>query len=226
MNTAEEEGTANPRGPPLMPKIVWPDGSAANDSSFLIQQLEGEYPHTRRTVPSYIHKGLGLLSSLVEDFADEFVTKCMFHYRWVHDAHYAGRGLALQGVPSLWAGEETLIAKVGALMQERQVERLSVVGSNLITGRVIETFYSQLLQTLEAHFAAGYPFLFGSRPSAADFSLLGQLHPMIALDPNTSHHTRAIAPRVCAWYTYVLVVQRPLLCFRDSAKSRLRRHAI
>ena len=36
----------------------------------------------------------------------------------------------------------------------------------------------------------------------ADFAILGQLHPMIFLDRETSHLTREISGRVCAWYSY------------------------
>ena len=91
---------------------------------------------------------------------------------------------------------------IGSMVQERQVERLAVVGSNPATRPVIESFYKSLLLCLDAHFAAGYPFLLGTRPSAADFAVLGQLHSMIALDPETSRMTRAMSGRVCAWYTY------------------------
>jgi hypothetical protein len=35
---------------------------------------------------------------------------------------------------------------------------------------------------------------------ALDFGMLGQLHPMIALDKNVGHHSKSISPRVCSWY--------------------------
>ena len=52
------------------------------------------------------------------------------------------------------------------------------------------------------HLENGHPFIFGSRPSVADFAICGQLHPMIHLDRETSHITRGISERVCAWYSY------------------------
>lgn len=85
-------------------------------------------------------------------------------------------------------------------MKTRQVGRLAIVGSNKTTGPIIEDFYENLIRKLDAHLEAGYPFLLGSRPSAADFAFLGQLHPMITLDPNTSSKTRDLSARVCAWY--------------------------
>jgi len=53
---------------------------------------------------------------------------------------------------------------------------------------------------LDAHLAAGNGFLLGSRPSAADFAVFGQLHPMLALDPNTSRAVTDASDRVPAWY--------------------------
>ena len=41
---------------------------------------------------------MAFLCDLLEDFADEFVTKCMFHFRWTHDAEYAANGIVMQQV--------------------------------------------------------------------------------------------------------------------------------
>merc|ERR1719188_1272471 len=39
----EVAGTANPPGPVLLPRLLYPDGSAANDSTFLVKDLEKRY---------------------------------------------------------------------------------------------------------------------------------------------------------------------------------------
>ena len=185
-------------GPVLLPKIVFPDGSVMNDSTMLIERLEREY--VGRSVLPHVD-GLRFICSLLEDFADEFITKCMYHYRWVHDPDFAAYGIAMQQSigPSI---PDEVADKVARAIKERQVGRLKVVGSTAETGPIIEEFYLGFLAALEAHFASGHMFLLGSRPSAADFAVLGQIHPMIALDPETSRRTREAAPRVCAWYTY------------------------
>lgn len=169
-----------------------------NDSTMLIKRLEREYQGRSIIPPS---PGLSFVCALLEDFADEFLTKCMYHYRWVHDPDFAAYGIAFQQSvgPTI---PDDLAAKIASGIRGRQVGRLSVVGSTATTGPIIEEFYKEFLMALEAHLAAGHFFLLGSRPSAADFAVLGQLHPMIALDPETSKRTREMAPRVCAWYTY------------------------
>jgi len=219
MHSPEERGLANSRGPVLLPKIVWPDGSVMNDSTFLIQRLEREY-HGRAAIPS--SPGLAFLSSVIEDFADEFLTKwyvnspsplvlththththlhSMYHFRWTKDPLCASENIILQQLGGPHAPHD-VVEKMGKQVRERQVSRLAIVGSNSTTGRSIEMFYKKFMKLMENHLKSGFPFLFGSRPSAADFAILGQLHPMIALDPETSHISRKHSGRVCAWYHY------------------------
>eukprot|EP00747_Dinoflagellata_sp_TGD_P210665 gnl/TRDRNA2_/TRDRNA2_83926_c0_seq2.p1 gnl/TRDRNA2_/TRDRNA2_83926_c0~~gnl/TRDRNA2_/TRDRNA2_83926_c0_seq2.p1 ORF type:complete len:380 (+),score=52.90 gnl/TRDRNA2_/TRDRNA2_83926_c0_seq2:46-1185(+) len=196
MNHPEAAGTAEAPGPILLPKVIWPDGTVQNDSSFLIQRFEREHAG-RSCYPQ--HRGLAFLGEVLEDFADEWLTKCMFHFRWIHDPLWASTGIA-HHQSSLWSAPAENVERMAAFIRERQVSRLSVVGSNATTGAVIEAFYKGFLAKLDAHFAAGYPFLLGTRPSAADFAVLGQLHPMILLDRETSALTRAHSQRVCSWY--------------------------
>ena len=199
MNSKEESGTKHSRGPVLLPKILWPDGSVQNDSTFLVERLEREH-RVRASYPTN-HDGLTLLVLLLEDFADEWLSKCMYHYRWTKDPRYAGKGIAMMQA-ELVSAPSAIVDKYGSGMEKRQVDRLSVVGSNSLTGPAIESFYESFLQTLDKHLENGHPFIFGSRPSVADFAICGQLHPMIHLDRETSHITRGISERVCAWYSY------------------------
>ena len=71
----ESMGTAEAPGPVLAPKIVFPDDSVMNDSTFLIKELEERF-EGRSVVPT--DPRLAFLVSLVEDFGDEWVTKAMY----------------------------------------------------------------------------------------------------------------------------------------------------
>jgi len=77
---------------------------------------------------------------------------------------------------------------------------LFVFFGNELTGPVIERSFERVCTLLEAHLHAGHDFLLGSRPSAADFALFGQLHPMIALDVETSRKVFAASRSVFFWY--------------------------
>ena len=69
--------------PQLLPTFYFTkdDGSieAVVDSTPLLRRFERDYPD-RKLVPS--DPAIAFLDYLLEDFADEWLTKAMFHYRW------------------------------------------------------------------------------------------------------------------------------------------------
>lgn len=128
-------------------------------------------------------------------FCDEWVTKAMYHYRWVYDAETASYGIGTAVCPT----SPDAASNLATLVRERQVSRLAMVGSNRTTGAVIEQSFVRMLERVAAHLDAGFPFLFGSRPSAADFALYGQLHPMTLIDPSVSAKVFSASRRVWFW---------------------------
>ena len=64
---------------PLIPLVVTPDDAGLQDSTPLMEQLDAVRPE-----PS-IHPddpALAFISALIEEYADEWGNKAMFHYRW------------------------------------------------------------------------------------------------------------------------------------------------
>lgn len=183
----------------MVPVLVWheADGRMREsmiDSTPQIERLERE--HAARSLRPD-DPALALLAALVEDYADEWCTKFMFHYRWAlaeNDA-WAREHLIRQINP---ASTETAIAKFAAFFGPRQVGRLGVVGSNPGTAALIEAGYVRLLADLD-HLLQQRLFLFGARPSAGDFGLYGQLSQLCLFDPVSARLARERAPRVVAW---------------------------
>jgi glutathione S-transferase len=191
---SEEDAGIPPVPVNLIPVLVFADGEAMIDSTFQIRRLEALYPD-RSIVPS--DPALAFLAALVEDYADEWLTKPMFHYRWAYapDIARASRVLPLDARPALDAASHTSMADAFA---RRQIDRLAVVGSNPTTAPVIEASYRRLLSVLDARFASA-PFVFGTRPATADFGLFGQLSQLALFDPTPAAIAVDVAPRVIAW---------------------------
>jgi hypothetical protein len=74
---------------------------------------------------------------------------------------------------------------------------MPIVGCTPENAPLFETFYAELLDRLEP-FVQTDTFLFGSRPSLADFGLYGQLNTM-ATDPTPARLINERAPRTVRW---------------------------
>ena len=67
---------------PVIPVLELPDGTVMNVSTplVLVLELKRRHPGARSIVPG--DAGEAFLAALLEDFADEWGTEAMFHYRW------------------------------------------------------------------------------------------------------------------------------------------------
>jgi hypothetical protein len=93
---------------------------------------------------------------------------------------------------------DAVLDERGGAFSQRQIGRLGVVGSNAVTGPVIEASYRRFLEAFEAHLTV-QPFILGHRPAACDFAVFGQLSQLAQFDPTPTALTAEIAPRVYAW---------------------------
>jgi len=183
----------------LLPQLIHPGAKEAlTDSSPLIRRLERERSG-RSVIPD--DPALAFLDALLEDYADEWVTKMMFHYRWAYRADIEQAAAVLPRWRRVDDAEENALA-AAKTFAERQIGRLWVVGSNATTGPVIEESYRRLLRLLDTRLREA-PFVFGGRPAAADFGLYGQLTQLAGFDPTPRAEALAIAPRVFAWVDVV-----------------------
>ncbi|MFN0163999.1 MAG: glutathione S-transferase N-terminal domain-containing protein [Burkholderiales bacterium] len=171
---------------------------AVTDSTPLIRRFETAFPE-RRVRPA--DPVVAFLDSLLEDYADEWLTKAMFHYRW----HYADDIAKSATILPRWRGitvSEARAAELGETFAKRQIGRLAYVGSSPLTAPVIEASYVRFLAALNEHLANA-PFLMGARPGASDFAAYGQLTQLAHFDPTPTALTLARAPRVAAWVAII-----------------------
>jgi glutathione S-transferase-like protein len=186
----------------LLPQLILtaPDGSLAAevDSTPLIRRLESMYQGRSVIPPDPV---LAFLDALVEDYADEWLTKPMFHYRWAYrtDIAHAAAILPRWTLPD---GPAAMLKEAGEHFAQRQIGRLAVVGSNATTAPAIEDSYRRLLGLLDACLT-GSRFLMGNRPASSDFGLFGQLTQLTGFDPTPRSVAMEVAPRVVAWVDIV-----------------------
>lgn len=186
----------------LLPTFYFPsdDGGVEPvvDSTPIIRSLEDLYPG-RSAIPE--DPVLDFLDYLLEDYADEWLTKAMFHYRWYYSDDIELAGSILPRWRNIQATDEE-IEPISKFIRDRQISRLYVVGSNDTTAPVIEESYLRFLDCFRAHMVNG-PFLLGSRPGSADFGVYGQLTQLAQFDPTPRAETLARAPQVFAWVDLV-----------------------
>src|SRR5438093_11090712 len=88
VHMASPEAEARPRARvALLPQLICPgrEGAleAVIDSTPLIRRLERMYAARAVIPPDPV---MAFLDALLEDYADEWLTKAMFHYRWAFPA--------------------------------------------------------------------------------------------------------------------------------------------
>lgn len=178
----------------VIPVLVTPEGDAFNNSTTLIALLEARHPGGRSLVPN--DPALAFLSFLIEDFADEWLAKAMYAYRWARpvDQDQMSRWLVFDA----FRGQgEAVIEEQARVWRDRQVGRLALVGAGPAAQPVIEASAGRVMVALEGQ-VVERGCLFGSRPSAADFALYGQLS-QLATDPTPQTLMRAHYPWLFRW---------------------------
>jgi len=170
------------------------DTKAVCDSTPIIRRLEEQYTG-RSVLPG--DPALAFIDYLIEDFADEWCTKYMFHYRWHGelDTGNAGTLLPLSMDVTIPTDDHQ---EFKLFLEDRQVSRLYVVGSNEITAPVIDASYRRFLVAMENHLA-NQKYMLGNRPAAGDFGLYGQLSQLVGFDPTPRAIAHEVSPRTVAW---------------------------
>jgi glutathione S-transferase len=181
----------------LLPTVYFGEGHAREavvDSTPIIRRLEAEN-EGRSVIPD--DELLRFLDILIEDFADEWMTKAMFHYRWHHAEDAANAGpLLIFWQDSRYTDEVARPMADG--FARRQIDRLYVVGSNAITAPIIEASYQRLVGIFD-RIVQRQGFVLGTRPSAADFAIYGQLTQLGIVDPTPARIMGHSSPRLRAW---------------------------
>lgn len=181
-------------GATVMPVVVTPEGEWLQDTKHICEVLEARFPEAP-VAPSTPRQRIAAL--LLEAWADEFWMPTAMHYRWSFPENFelfrrdAGDAL-LPGFPRFM--KEAIVAYVAKTLRGY----LPAVGVVEAQFDVLERWTVTMLDHLERHFAA-QPFLFGTRPSVADFGLIGPLYGHLGRDPWPRRNLVAPRPALAAW---------------------------
>lgn len=183
---------------PLVPLVITPGGESLQDSTPILEEMEARVPepgiHPDEPLAAFV-------SALIEEYADEWGNKPMFHYRWTYepDQRSAAERIARESMPD---ADAAALEGLADAVRARMVPRLSFVGSNAGTRETIEASFRRQVAILERHLASR-AYLFGARPAFADFGAYAQLYQCLS-DPTPGAWLRAEAPRVVAWIERML----------------------
>lgn len=182
---------------PVIPVLEYPDGTFHNDSTPLIYDLEARHAE-RSIIPP--DPARAFIAHLIEDFADEWVTKAMFGYRWLEevDQIQMSRWLAFDAMKG---GGLEVSQGFAKQFRARQVGRMAIVGCTAENFPLIEASTRALLDALEAHVVDRH-CLFGTRPSMAEFGIYGQLS-QLGVDPTAQAMMRRDYPYSYRWLLHI-----------------------
>lgn len=180
-------------GDAVVPVVVTPEGEWLQDSSLIIEQLERRFPAVPVLPASPVQR---MLSLLIEIWADEFWHPTAEHYRFSFPENFP-----------IWRDElSTLLPGFPQFMQHKLVNHfyhymLSITGEMGVLPeslKLIERWSETQLDTLDQHFSR-MPFLLGTRPSLADFSLMGPINGHLNRDPRSVTVLIEPRPHLKAW---------------------------
>ena len=188
----------------ILPRVGWsvipvvihhdgsPDGTTLQDTTEIIDHVERHEPGPS-VYPATVRQRLAAL--ILELFGDEWLVIPAMHYRWTYNRDFAHREFGAMQNPHLSPEEQWSSAEKAVAFFSGSIRGLGVNPDSLAA---IETAYEAFLAAFDAHLA-GQDFLFGSRPSIADYGLLGPLYAHLLRDPESGALMRRLAPRVADW---------------------------
>ncbi|MCC5810392.1 MAG: glutathione S-transferase [Ectothiorhodospiraceae bacterium] len=171
----------------IIPVLETPEGEIIQDSLDIIDHFEAQgVPY-----PAYPAGPLQrVLAVIIQYYGMQGMLRHAMHYRWTYREQQEG---FLHSAFAARSGE----AQAGKIM-DRMNSYLPRLGITEDTIPAIERSYEELLRILDTHFTH-HPYLFGGRPSIADYGMIGPLFAHLGRDPVPAGIMKVKAPKVYRW---------------------------
>jgi glutathione S-transferase len=177
-----------------VPVVERADGVILRDSTAMIEWFEERYP-----TPSVFPEApaTAFLCRLLEDYADEGLWRPALYYRWAFpkDALLNARRFTEDFLQFPLTPAAVLRRSIRRRQRRVYVEGEGVTRANRAD---VEGHYRDELADLEAVFRSR-PFLFGERPSFADYGYFASMFRHFSIDPTPARIMRNEAPAVYEW---------------------------
>ena len=182
---------------PTVPLLVSPGRAPNQDSTDILSAIENDHAEPS-SVPD--DPACAVLALILEDYGDEWLSKVMFRERWGQkpDRDEA----ADRTMEQLFDGKlPRAKKKTRDQIVKRMRDSLELIGVERKNEKALKTSFERFIPLLNAHLENNL-FIFGNRPSVADFSIAAQLSQML-MDPTPGAWLRENAPFVTAWCEFM-----------------------
>jgi glutathione S-transferase len=176
----------------VIPVLLTPEDRVVQDTSDIIDHIEGRMPTPSVYPPGALQK---LVSLLFELYADEWLVIPAMHYRWTYNEDWILAEFGRTAAPEASPEEQK---RIGRAVGERFKSFVPRIGVSEETQAGIEAHYEGFLADFSAHLRR-WPFLLGDRPSLGDFALYGPLYAHLYRDPESGAQMKRLAPLVAEW---------------------------
>lgn len=177
-----------------VPVVERADGTLLRDTTAMIEWFEQRYPDAS-VLPE--DPASAYFCRLLEDYADEGLWRPAMYYRWAFakDAHLDARRFVEDFLRFPLTPAVLLRTMARRRQQRSYIGGLGVTAENRAD---VERHYRDELADLEAVFRQR-PFLFGERPSLADFGYFASMFRHFSIDPTPARIMRNEARAVYEW---------------------------
>lgn len=180
-----------------LPVLVTASGFAVHDTTPMMEALEADSPEPSATPAD---PATAFLACVLEEYADAWLAKAAFHYRWTRkkDQRLAAQRSIEEYYPSGIPGDKKATEELAIETMTGQLKTMQLEGE---LGSTVEKSFKKFIKLLDDHLKK-HLFIFGERPSVADFAIAGQLIQMMK-DPTPAKIIEKDGEFVAKWCEFM-----------------------